>query len=89
MILHLTPDERKRSRALIAAALCVEGSLRLFWHPIERRIITRKLASERNVTLPPEAQLVGEYAHPYPSQDIIDDLEAHLAKQDAITRAAA
>jgi hypothetical protein len=85
----LTQAEARHAKKLFTAALGNLAHVIVYWLPSRRRIIVRRVRALKTWPLPPEAQLVGTYAHPFASVTFAEDLEDHLASQAPVAGAGA
>jgi hypothetical protein len=76
----LAAADRARFRRLFTAALCNLQQLRIYWSPSENKLIARGLTAQKKHPIPADAQLVGEYTHPFNATDFLGDLEDVLTK---------
>lgn len=73
-------DEHAKLRRTFVALLCVRREFTAYWRPSEGRVILRKINAAKRHALPPDAVLIGRYAHPFSGDQFVADLEAVIAK---------
>lgn len=71
----LTREERRRFLRGFAARICMFDQVTIYWRPA-----LRDIAMRNNSPVPPDAVLVGTYAHPFSARDFIEDLNDVIAK---------
>lgn len=76
----LLPAERAALRRYFVKALCSLQRMDLYWCAERRRIVVRSPLARKRHAIPPGAKLVGTYAHPFPADDFLGDLDDTLAK---------
>jgi len=85
----LTRAEILRWRSWVAMSLCQLQHCNILWSPSRRRLLARSAhhslkecfkSAKGRPALPPDAVLVGNYAHGIPARYVIDDLLALLER---------
>lgn len=83
-IAKLTGDlsliERRRYKRQFTMTLANLSHVEMYWSPSRRRVLARAAKCSRRFTLPLDAMLIGEYAHPFNVNDFLGDLDDLLAK---------
>lgn len=87
----LSTIERAQIRKQFVMTLCNLSAIDVYWSARARRIFTHGVASHRLRVMPPDAGLIGTYAHPFSCSDFMSDLDDAIAKAefDATHRSAA
>jgi hypothetical protein len=74
----MTIEERRHFKRQFGMTLANLSEARIYWSDQERRILARSPGAVKLHTLPPDAQLVGAYSHPFDLETFMDDLDDHI-----------
>lgn len=77
---RLTSSERQRIRQHFTRRLCSCGHALIYWLPSKRTIAARAVGVGKAWKLPAGAELIGEYAHPFPGNEFLGDLDALIER---------
>jgi hypothetical protein len=78
----LTREEAQRLRRVFVNTLWALHDMQVYWRPVERRLVARKVNAQVLLPIPPDCVLVGRYARPVPSRYFMGDLIDLIAKLD-------
>ena len=78
----LTREESQRIRRVFVNTLWALHDMQVYWRPVERRLVARRVNGKVVIPVPPDCVLVGRYSRPVPSRYFMGDLIDLLAKLD-------
>jgi hypothetical protein len=86
---HLSMEERRLLGNSFSSTLVKLSHVTLYWDPRKRRILARVAVGKQRHPLPAGVHAIGTYAHPFPTNTFLGDLNDLLERLEVEQRNAA